>query len=663
MTDTAQQIKNTSVALNRAIKATSGIFDPRIHVAEDESKAMWNSESVELANKGIADGYKLKESPYLRTVKDAKLRKGNLPFKYTPDELAVFEMCMNDKVMFGNNFVHLKDGEDGWKQIKLRSYQELLLDSYTNQKWNIIMFPRQSGKTTTTVVEIVHFCCFNFDKDCVVIAQSDMVVMEILNKIKEAFSKLPFFLQPGFISFNAEGFTLDNGCRLRIGIAKESVVQGFALDFLFIDEFAYIANSRVNKFWNNIYPALTNNPKSKCIIASTPNGRNMFYELWQGAITKSNRFHASRIYWYDVPRKQSQEEFKADTIANVGIEGWEMGFECSFDTQLKSIFNVKMQKHLRGEQRLNKEVWALENNFLGEEFNISFKAVEYFVEKEIVNRDGDTVEATVNIGTKYDLRNDYFLIAIDLAEGLGQDCTVMKIRKIEWDKKRKLLIYKNVGVFRSNEISVEDFAEMNLKLFKYFDLNKTRVVVETNNYGGEYFSQIDNLAKFVPEHQWFDNIIFAKFDRDSKKDFERGIRWNASNKKTSVKAFSNFVTKEIFDETHYQSVEEYLNFGKNANDTYAAQYGNDDCVMVDVTASAFLKSGNMYATEFLLNAESDLRTICRDLSLEVLAEQKKIADLNNNIHNVDGWYQRNSELEYNARHKRGSKAGNGHYLL
>ena len=38
----------------------------------------------------------------------------------------------------------------------LRDYQEDLLDSYTNNKWNILMFPRQSGKTTTTVVEIVH---------------------------------------------------------------------------------------------------------------------------------------------------------------------------------------------------------------------------------------------------------------------------------------------------------------------------------------------------------------------------------------------------------------------------------------------------------------------------------------------------------------------------
>ena len=50
------------------------------------------------------------------------------------------------------------------------------------------MFPRQSGKTTTTVIDIVHFLIFNIEKDCVVIAQSERVVMEILAKIKEAFA-------------------------------------------------------------------------------------------------------------------------------------------------------------------------------------------------------------------------------------------------------------------------------------------------------------------------------------------------------------------------------------------------------------------------------------------------------------------------------------------
>jgi len=655
-TETATQINKTSEALHKKLAITAGIFDPRIHVADEANKSLWTSESVELAKSGISEGYKLKESPFLKTVKDAQLRKGNIPFKYTEDELAVLSMCMEHKIMFGNNFVQLKDGDEGWQKITLRPYQENLLESYTRHKWNILMFPRQSGKTTTTVVEIVHFCCFNYDKDCVVIAQSEMVVNEILKKIKEAFSGLPFFMQPGFISFNAKGFTLDNGCRLSIGIASESVVQGFSLDFLFIDEFAYIPSSKVNKFWNNIYPALVNNPNSRCIIASTPNGRNKFYELWLGAIEHTNRFINSRIYWYEVPRKQNQEEFKQDTIANVGIEAWEMGFECSFDTQLKSIFNTKIQKHLRNEQNINKDLWSTENHFTGEELGIQWKAQEFFKELE----DG----TTVNLGTVYDLKQDYFIIGIDLSEGLGQDNTVAKIRKMDWDIENKRIKFTNVGVFKNNDISVEDFAELNLNLFKHFTFDKLRVIVETNNYGGEYFNQIDNLLLYNPEYSWFDNIIFAKFMRQSKDDYERGVRWDKYNKKTAVKSFSSLISNLTFDETHYLSVEEYLNFGKNANDTYAAQYGRDDLVMVDVSMAHFVKSNNMYANEFLKQAEGDLRRICRDLTAEVLAAEEKIRKEQESLYTIStGFHLRNSEKCYNSRKGRGNKQGRGHYLL
>ena len=637
--DVTPQIKNSAI---QSFKSNNNmVYDPRIITDKDKGLAIWNSESVELAKKGISEGYRLKENPFLKSVKDANLRKGNLPYKYTQDELDILKIVWSDKKFFGNNFLHLKDADLGWRQIKLRPYQEELLDSYTNNKWNILMFPRQSGKTTTTVVEIVHYAISNFDKDMVVIAQSDLVVNEILKKIKEAFSALPFFMQPGFIKFNASGFTLDNGCRLSIGVASESVVQGFSLDFLFVDEFAYIPTLRVNKFWNNIYPSLVNNPNSKCIIASTPNGRNKFWELWYGAEMKKNRFKISRIYWYDVPREQNLEDFKADTIANVGLEGWEMGFLCSFDTQLKSIFAVKMQKCLRDKQREHKELWSKDNDSLCNIFDIEFRSKQDFIDDS-----GKLIK-----GVNYDIKKDYFVVGIDLAEGLGLDSSIMKIRKVEWSKEKQILTYTNIGVYKNNEISVEDFAEHTMKFFCNFNFNRLRVVVETNNYGGEYFLQIKNLYNNLKEFSNFDNIIFAKFVRNSKDDYEMGIRWDASNKKVGVKAFSNLVTKELLDETHFESVEEYLNFGKNANDTYSSQYGHDDLVMCDVSISYFLKSNNLYATAFLKESEFELRKNCNDLAKELLEQIEKERKIQENIYMRDGYHLRNHEQEYNKRRR------------
>ncbi|MCK9415472.1 terminase family protein [Candidatus Dojkabacteria bacterium] len=620
----AEEIRKTDLKFKQTL-SKKDIFDPRILDNDSSSQSLWSSHSVELANQGIKDGYKLKEYPYLKTVQGASLRKANLPFKYTEDELEVLSIIQEDKIWFANNFAKLKDADKGWQNITLRNYQENLLNRYSIHKWNIIMFPRQSGKTTTTIIEIVHFCLTNIDKDCVVIAQSDKVVNEILSKIKECFAGLPFFIQPGFVSFNKKGFVLDNGCRLSIGIASESVVQGFALDFLYIDEYAYIKPSMVDKFWNNIYPSLVNNPNSKCIITSTPNGRNKFYQLWIGAENGWNKFIPYRIYWYEVPRIQSLEEFKADTIANVGIIGWEMGFECSFDTQLKSIFQTRIQKYLRELQLKNAKNWSISNHPIGTKYNIEF------VSQDVV---------------QYDLKNDYFLMGIDIGEGLEQDNSTLKIKKIDWCIEEKRLKFISVGVLKTNTMAVEDFAELTAEIFSEFNPSKIKVSVEINTYGGEYFNQIDNLKMYNKDFQYIDNSIFAKFYRNSKTDFERGIRWS-SNKKLGVKSFSNLISQEIVIETHPSSIEEYLNFGRMKNDTYGAQYGNDDLVMADVSIAHFIKSNNLFSNEFLNFVKEELRIKYNDEDIETKKRKAEEERKKNSVYTHNGFNLRNHEEHIN----------------
>lgn len=631
MSLTSEAIDLQTRELSKIMKKNE-IFDPRI-IDKTDDKRLWCTESVELANKGINEGYKLKDYPYLRTVKDANLRKANLAFKYSEEELEVIETCAGDIYFFSDNFGKLKDEDKGWVNVKLRDYQRNLLNFYDENRWNIVMFPRQSGKTTTTIMKIVHFLTFNIEKDCVVVAQSDKVVTEILQKIKHAFEGLPFFLQPGFVSFNKNGFVLDNGCRLSIGVASESVVQGFSLDLLFIDEFAYIPNSMVNKFWMNIYPSLSNNPNSRCIITSTPNGRNKFYELWTGAINGMNKFHPYRIYWQDVPRKESLEEFKNTTIQAIGIEGWEMGFECSFDTTLKSIFTSGIQKKLREDQRLHERMWSRKNCFLGDLFDMEF------ISKNVVD---------------YDIRKDYFLMSIDIGEGLSQDYTTLKLRKVDWNIEKQRLEFVSVGVYYDNEISVEDFAEMVMRFSNFFDKNKIRIVVENNTYGGEFFAHIKGLKLSDESYSWFDNHVFAKFSRKSKGEYEYGIRWDSYNKKLAVKTFSNLVTKGILNETHQVTIEEYLNFGKQkGTGSYAAQYGHDDLVMADVTMSWFIKSKDIFAVSYFREAESYLREVKNDIPIHILKQREEEERKQRNKYTDNyGFVLRNHEEEYNKQHAR-----------
>ena len=102
----------------------------------------------------------------------------------------------------------------------------------------------------------------------------------------------------------------------------------------------------------------------------------------------------------------------------------------------------------------------------------------------------------------------------------------MKIRKLFWNTDEKRIDYKSIGVFEDNEISVEDFAEMTAKFFKYFNPNKFKITVDLTNYGNEYFAHINKLRLYDSKYFDLDTVIFSKFESNTKKDYEMGIRWN-----------------------------------------------------------------------------------------------------------------------------------------
>lgn len=565
-----------------------------------DNRRVWNSNSVNLAIQGLYDGYELIESPFNKKIKDAQLRKANLPFKYTDDELKILSLCMEDKIFYGNSFGHLKT-PSGWKNIELRPYQEELLRLYTEHRWNIIMFPRQSGKTTTTIIDIAHFLTFNYDKDMAVIAQSTKVVEEIMAKLKQFFDKIPFFLQPGFVKFTEDKIITDNNNRLTIGVASESVIQGFSLNYLYVDEVAYIRNAMWDKFWNNVYPTLSADPNSRVIITSTPKGKNHFHSMWNAAINHLSEFVAYRIRWTDVPRDISLEEFKRQTIANSSLEAWYMGYECSFDVGLKNIFSTGMQLKLRKQQEKLKDKWIEDPE------NPIYKSITY----NLAKTDDTKILTRTDVPINYE--NDYVVFSVDIGEGLGLDKSVLKCNKIakypganrSSQKKFKFIQF---GTIYSNVLSIQEFAQLTLDTILCFkDPSRIRIVVENNTYGAEYILHLKNYV--LHNKRYFNipiNIILAKFIRPTIKNpnnREVGIRWNAESKRIGIKYFRDLVEGGQLESTEYNTIEEYLNFGLQENLTYKANYGNDDLVMSDVSLAYFASNRDeSVSTQFMIEA-------------------------------------------------------------
>lgn len=104
---------------------------------------LWSSRKVEQLMIAIDEGYKPKSTPFYEGRPN--LRKGNIVFEYTNDELREIQKCARDIVYFANNYCTVMT-DDGLQTITLRPYQEEMLKQFQLERFNICLASRQVGK-------------------------------------------------------------------------------------------------------------------------------------------------------------------------------------------------------------------------------------------------------------------------------------------------------------------------------------------------------------------------------------------------------------------------------------------------------------------------------------------------------------------------------------
>jgi len=130
-------------------KADSAGFDFNVQTTESFS---WSSAMVEDLNVAIDDGYKPKQSPFYEG--NPNLRKGNIVFTYTAEEIREIKRCATDIVYFANTYCTVMT-DDGLMTIKLRPYQESMLHQFQAERFNCCLASRQIGKCHISLINIL----------------------------------------------------------------------------------------------------------------------------------------------------------------------------------------------------------------------------------------------------------------------------------------------------------------------------------------------------------------------------------------------------------------------------------------------------------------------------------------------------------------------------
>lgn len=108
-----------------------------------EDKISWSTDKYNKLMESIDSGYKPKSTPFYEG--NPILKKGNLVFDYTDEEIKELTRCSTDIVYFANNYCTVMT-DNGLQTIHLRDYQEDMVNTYLNNRNSVCLAARQVGK-------------------------------------------------------------------------------------------------------------------------------------------------------------------------------------------------------------------------------------------------------------------------------------------------------------------------------------------------------------------------------------------------------------------------------------------------------------------------------------------------------------------------------------
>jgi len=190
------------------------------------------------------------------------------------------------------------------------------------------------------------------------------------------------------------------------------------------------------------------------------------------------------------------------------------------------------------------------------------------------------------------------VISVDVSEGLGQDYSIINIFRL--DRKSDELIerqkkyyqgftdffcLKQIGLFRSNMVSVSQLAELlYLLAFEYFNEDNFKIVLEINNHGHAVLEAIKGV--FNQDNNYSSHIFFRFKHRADSLEKKIGIKVSG-NKKLLVKNYQERIQNSdicVYEKTTISEMTTFIKHeNRNGHVTYQADGScKDDCVMTIV---------------------------------------------------------------------------------
>lgn len=325
---------------------------------------------------------------------------------------------------------------------------------------------------------------------------------------------------------------------------------------------AFIPNNIFNEFYSSVYPTIASGKETQIIMVSSAKDLNHFYELWSSAKRSENTFAPFEVNWQSVPGRD--EQWVKSTIMDIGEARFNREFKNEFFGFVDSVIPSEIVKNLEYSQPLHQ--------------GYDYKIFEEPKAKEV------------------------YIGVVDVAEGVGEDYSVMTIFRIGRLEGEIQQPHTVVFTLRTNRSNLFQFTELVWRFAKMY--HEAWILVEVN---------IHDIATPLYRDYEYENIIKTSIKRQKvtsaffKEGSKFGVKTTVPVKKLGLEMLIDLLKKNWLRLNDIEIIKEMSTLVKKKKSFEASSGQHDDLVMTLVLFAWLLTNEGFKELVDLESPRSDFR--------------------------------------------------------
>jgi len=525
------------------------------------------------------------------------LKKAYVPIEYTQEQIEEVIKCSKDINYFIKTYTKIISLDKGLINFEMYPFQEDMSRTIADNRFTVIKTCRQAGKTTISAAVILWHAIFNDSYTIAILANKLSTAREILSRVQRGYENLPKWLQQGVVTWNKTNIELENGSQIIAASTASSAIRGFSINFLYLDEFAFVPRNIQDDFFTSVYPTIISGTNTKVVITSTPNGFDLFYKIWINSVEGRNEYANFSVSWWDVPGRD--DEWREKTIANTSEDQFRQEFEAEFLGSANTLISPNVLRSLTFTTPISSHY-----------------------------------EGSLTVYKEPEKGGVYFCV-VDTSRGVGMDASAFVVIDVS------SVPYEVVACYKNNIIDPLVYPDVIHNVVKNY--NEAYTLVEINDNGQQ-------IADILHHDYEYEHIIFTSVKGRAgqvigggfSSSVQRGVRTTKQVKRIGCSTAKTMIEKEKIKLHDFNLINELSTFIQKGT-SYEADIGSHDDLIMCVVLFAWATNQPFFKdltdTDFRKKLMEDRERLISDdvLPFGFIDDGSDFEETINNQNSTDFW--------------------------